>query len=539
MEFRACPTREAEGGILAHSLRLGDRRWVKGHVLEADDVNALLDAGQNTVTIARLAQTDMGEADAATTLAEALSGSGLNATPPINGRVNLMADHPGLLQIQADTVHAINALDEGISLATRENDAVLQTGDLAASIKIIPYGLPRSLIDTAVSHARSPGLHLSRFRDRSVRLILTETPGLKPSLLTKARTQIEARLARWDLSLNRVETLPHETGALRDALIQADADLILVLGGSATSDRRDTIPAALASAGGSVTRFGLPVDPGNLLVLGQTREGHDVVGLPGCVRSPAPNGADRILARLAADLPVTPSYMAGLGVGGLIKENPDRATPRLNRGTVDRRKACVHLIVLAAGASRRMQGEDKLLRPIDGTPLLRRSVQTALASAADHVHVVLPDGHTARRAALNGLENWHRIDTRLHLEGIAGSIRAGLAGLPDTAEAVLILPADLPQMSMAAINEVVDAYRQSPDKGVFRAVDQDGQGGHPTLFDRRFFESLRGLEGDSGAQALIRRHREQTCLVRIEGYAATLDLDTPEAWSAYEAQRRP
>jgi molybdenum cofactor cytidylyltransferase len=106
--------------------------------------------------------------------------------------------------------------------------------------------------------------------------------------------------------------------------------MILILTGSATSDAMDVAPEALRSAGGEVTRFGMPVDPGNLLFIGQIK-GTEVIGLPGCARSLALNGADWVLSRLACGLAVTSADIASMGVGGLLKEIPSRPMPRARK----------------------------------------------------------------------------------------------------------------------------------------------------------------------------------------------------------------
>ena len=67
--------------------------------------------------------------------------------------------------------------------------------------------------------------------------------------------------------------------------------------------------------------FGMPVDPGNLLLLGNIGDA-TVVGLPGCARSPKLNGFDFVLERLLADLPSARAEIAAMGVGGLLTRNP-------------------------------------------------------------------------------------------------------------------------------------------------------------------------------------------------------------------------
>jgi molybdenum cofactor cytidylyltransferase len=124
--------------------------------------------------------------------------------------------------------------------------------------------------------------------------------------------------------------VPHETQALAEAIeqVEPESDLVIVFGASAITDRRDVIPAAIESAGGAIEQFGMPVDPGNLLLLGKTRSGKAVLGAPGCARSPKENGFDWVLDRLLADVPVMPQDIRRMGAGGLLMEIVSRPQPR-------------------------------------------------------------------------------------------------------------------------------------------------------------------------------------------------------------------
>jgi molybdenum cofactor cytidylyltransferase len=129
------------------------------------------------------------------------------------------------------------------------------------------------------------------------------------------------------MELAETRVVPHDSPAIAAALRDLPGDIGLILTGSATSDLYDTAPQGLRLAGGQVARFGMPVDPGNLLFLGE-QGGRPVIGLPGCARSPALNGADWVLERLACGLAVTDDDIAAMGVGGLLKEIPQRPQPR-------------------------------------------------------------------------------------------------------------------------------------------------------------------------------------------------------------------
>jgi molybdenum cofactor cytidylyltransferase len=324
MRFGTVPLAEAEGAVLAHSLTAGDLRLRKGRRLAAADLAALAAAGVAEVTAARLDPGDVAEDAAAEALAAALvpdpAAAGLTLTAPFTGRVNLVAAADGVLRVDRAAVDALNGGDPGITLATLPDRARVRAGQMAATVKIIPYAVPGTELARAVGRlatACAAPIRLHRFRPGRAALILTTTPGLKPSLLAKAAEATRARLAALGQTMAPPLTVAHETAAVAQAIAEADGDFVLILAASATSDAADTCPAALLAAGGRLVRFGMPVDPGNLLFLGE-HAGRPVVGLPGSARSPASSGADWVLERLAAGLAVTGADIAAMGVGGLL-----------------------------------------------------------------------------------------------------------------------------------------------------------------------------------------------------------------------------
>ena len=191
--------------------------------------------------------------------------------------------------------------------------------------------------------------------------------------------------------------MPHDEAALAASikeLLGLGAELVIVFGASAIADRRDVIPAALEQIGGAIEHFGMPVDPGNLLLIGNAG-GVPVLGAPGCARSPVENGFDWVLMRLLAGLKVTRAELTGMGVGGLLMEIVTRPQPRTNIGTDGNRD--VAAIILAAGRSTRMGGPNKLLAELGGKALVRIVTEQALASKAQGVIVVT--GHQAAEVA--------------------------------------------------------------------------------------------------------------------------------------------
>ncbi|TCP43049.1 molybdopterin-binding protein [Rhodovulum marinum] len=330
MRFGPVPPDQAEGAILAHSLRVGGRMLKKGLVLGPDEVAALMAAGVGEVTVARPDPGDVAEDAAAARLARALvpdpKGAALRIGKAARGRVNLHAVCAGVVGLDAEAIHVLNRVDPGVTLATLAPFTRVTPGLLVGTVKIIPYAVPGAALDAACTAA--PGaLRVHPVARRTAGLILSEVAGQKPDLAAKGRAAVEARLAALGIALVAVETVPHDTSAMAAALAVLPGDIALILTGSATSDLYDTGPRAVRAAGGAVERFGMPVDPGNLLFLGD-QGGRPVIGLPGCARSPALNGADWVLERVACGLRLGADEIAAMGVGGLLKEIPSRPQPR-------------------------------------------------------------------------------------------------------------------------------------------------------------------------------------------------------------------
>ncbi|MBM3525701.1 MAG: 4-diphosphocytidyl-2C-methyl-D-erythritol kinase, partial [Alphaproteobacteria bacterium] len=357
MKFGDIPLAEAEGALLAHSLKGDGFAFKKGRRLSAEDVAAIARIGRGSVIAARLDDDDMPEDLAAATIAQAIAGSNLVLSAAFTGRANLYATTTGLAVLSAERVDAINLIDEAITVATLSPMAPVAARQMVATVKIIPFAAPRTAVDKAVALAReaAPLLRVAAYRPVRAALVQTTLPGLKPSVLANTVDATRVRLAGLGGTLAADEIVPHDSAAVAAALgrhAAAGVDLLLVLGGSAVVDRRDVIPAAIGSAGGVVDHFGMPVDPGNLLLFGRLGA-IPVIGLPGCARSPKLNGFDWVLQRVAAGMTIDRTDIMRMGAGGLLTEIPSRPLPRQSAAPapLPQRQPRIHAIVLAAGRS--------------------------------------------------------------------------------------------------------------------------------------------------------------------------------------------
>ncbi len=536
MKFGPQPVAEAVGAVLAHSVRAGDVRLKKGILLTADHVAALTRAGVGAVVTARLDAEDSDENSAAAALAAAVAGPAPRAdfrvSEAFTGRGNRTASVGGVVRVARSAIDAVTAIDPAITIATLPDYARAAPGTMLATVKIIPYGVPRADVAAAARVVTPATLSVVPFQIGSAQVVLTETEALSDKALKKGETVLRGRLAALGIAAPEVVRVAHDAAPIAAALKASSAPLRLILGASATSDPLDVCPAGLVAAGGRLVRFGMPVDPGNLLFIGDL-DGATVIGLPGCARSPALNGADWVLERVVAGLPVSGRDIAAMGVGGLLKEIPIRPQPRALRKP-QQTAPRVAILLLGAGRSRRMRGADKLLERIDGVPLLRRSAVAATATGVETL-VVLGPGDDARRAVLAGL-GLRIVTADLAAVGMAESLKAGLAAMEAEIDAVIVALADMPAVSGADYQRLIAAFAPDAGREICRATAADGTPGQPVLFGRRFFESLAAITGDQGARDVVRAAPEFVHPVALEGDAALLDLDTPEDWAAFRAR---
>ena len=535
MKFGAVPPREAEGAIAVHSIRKDGFTLKKGTLIGRSEVAALEAAKVGEIVVARLEPGDVSEDTAAAEIAAAIAGEGVHVDRAFTGRANLFAETAGLLVVDKAAVDALNDIDPAITFATLEAYAPVVAGKMIATVKIIPFAVTREARDKAVAaaHAAKPIIRIAPFKVRKVGIISTVLPGLADKVIEKTIRVTAERLAPAGAEIVAEKRVPHETKALAKALdevLKAGAELVLVFGASAIADTRDVIPAAVEEVGGRIEHFGMPVDPGNLLLVAEAN-GRPVLGAPGCARSPKENGFDWILMRLLAGLPIKRSDITGLGVGGLLMEIVTRPQPRAEPAPEKGHQ--IAGLVLAAGRSTRMGGPNKLLEEINGKPLVRHVVDHLIASRARPLIVVT--GHQKERVerALAGLPVTY-VHNPSFADGLSTSLKTGIAAVPAEADGAVVCLGDMPQVSAALIDRLIAAF--DPERGALVAIPTiAGKRGNPVLWSRRFFPDLLSVEGDVGARHLIGGYGEAVAEVPVDDAAAMTDVDTPEALTAVRA----
>lgn len=524
MKFGPVPLAEAEGAILAHALRLADgSKLAKGTVLGPAHVGRIAADGIGEVVVARLEAGDTGEDEAAGLIAAPLAGETVRTAAADTGRVNLYATANGLFVADRAKVDAINALDPGITFATISDMTEVAAGRMVATVKIIPYAIRTEAVEKAALAARG-AIAVEPYVARRVGVVSTMLPSLKPSVMDKTIRVLEGRLALSGSTVPGEVRVAHQADAVAAGLSQMlpASDILVVFGASAIGDIDDVIPTAIRSLGGRIEHFGMPVDPGNLLLVGEIG-GKPVIGAPGCARSPAENGFDWVLQRILAGRKVTAKEIVGLGVGGLLMEIGARPQPRDPKPQSPLEVAAV---ILAAGRSTRMGAANKMAVEIAGKPMVRHVIEAAEASrAADIVVVTGHEPETVARLAEGApVRVVHNPD---YADGLSTSLATGIRALGDDMDAAIVLLGDMPRITSEMIDRMIAVAQGSPAGTIVMAA-HGGRRGNPVLWPKRHFGELTRITGDVGARHLLAEHGATVVAVEL-GEAAGYDVDTPEA----------
>ena len=533
MKFGPCALSDCLDAILVHAVYLPDGRIAKGTCLTSDHLSRLRANGIDDIIVARLEDGDLGEDAAADMIAKAMMPANVRLSVAATGRVNIHATKRGLLRVDRLRLRDINMVDEGITLSTVQHNQLVEAGDLIATLKIIPYSIAETAVATVIGlGAGEPVISFHALRPRSFGLIQTRIPGMADKILKATEQTAKQRLNQLGCTLVDSRVVAHEAAAIDQAITASRANgpaVMLIAGGSAIADRRDEVPMGVIAAGGRIDHFGLPVDPGNLLMLSHIDE-MPVIGMPGCARSIKMNGFDWILHLLLADLRIDAAEIADMAAGGLLMEIVSRPLPRRMVGRRQISNATIGGVILAAGQSRRMGAQNKLLAEIDGVPIIRRTAQAMLDGGLNDLVIVTGHEHRLVAAALDDLPVTCIYNDE-YQSGQASSVACGVRHHQNGSHAaVLIALGDMPLVRPELIAALLRDHSSLPD-----ATDRitlpvfDGRRGNPVIWGRGFFDELVALTGDAGGRIIFAENKNAVNSLGWPDDSIHLDIDTPEA----------
>ena len=531
MKIEHLDPKESQGSILAQSYNLSERKLSKGTRVSKAIVELLNKENIKTILCAVPHENDMDEDAAAEAISNAIDRNRIYAEEASTGRVNFRTPALGVVRYNRELIKKINLVDESIAFSIVEHNQLLAKNDLIATLKIIPFFVSKIYVEQVVALlSKHEIFKIHRLEEKKVEFIQTYYDWQKRSIFKATSNVTRSRLDALGCLLEKETLIPHDHESLCSEIkssLDSGAQVLLISGASAITDRSDYIPKAILSVGGEIIQYGLAVDPGNLLLIGQIGN-TTIIGMPGCARSPKLNGFDWVLQLLMANIPITKEELADMGAGGLLMEIASRPLPRALSKSVNKREKKIMGVILAAGNSTRMGKDNKLLRNVGDASLVRNTAVEMLNSDVDSCSIVL--GYQSDKVAevIKDL-NINLILNPFWQEGQASSLKAALNTLDDTYSDLLIMLGDLPGVKSRHINRVIEEHLLTNNRRSKITIPSfNGKKGNPVIWGRSFFPDLSNLEGDVGGRALFNHHPAAINLLDMDDPAVVTDTDTPE-----------
>ena len=318
-------TTEAVGHILCHDLTQiipgvkKDARFRKGHVVTEEDIPVLLSMGKEHLFVWEMLPGILHEDDAAKKLLALCQNENMSSTEPKEGKIEVLADCDGLFMVDEERLCSVNSQDE-VMIATRHGNTGVRKGDKLAAMRVIPLVIEDEKLKAAEEAAgKTPLLQLVPYKKHTAAIVTTGSEVAKGIIKDAFTPVVEKKLEGYGISVIHHATVGDEPEQVVDEIFKAKAsgaDIVICTGGMSV-DPDDSTPGAIRASGANVVRYGAPVLPGAMLLIGYYDDGTPVLGLPGCVMYAKATIFDLLLPRIAADIPISREDISKLGYGGL------------------------------------------------------------------------------------------------------------------------------------------------------------------------------------------------------------------------------
>ena len=514
--------------ILAHTITVDGKKFSKGRIISREDQKYLIKNNIDSLICVTLTKQDVHEDNAANILAKNFNNTSIAIEKAFTGRSNILANESGLLVINEDNIRKFNEISNSITIATLNNNSKVTKGEMIATIKIIPFSVKEKSITDLKKINFKKSLYIHPFLEKKCALLLTHSNKENIKLNSISEKRVKDRLQNLNCTLELIKTCKHDTNDITKSIkyfLNKEVDLVLILGSSAIVDINDKIPEAILNTNGKIIRFGMPVDPGNLLLLGEIKK-IPIIGLPGCARSPSLNGFDWVLERVLSGNQITNTDISNMGVGGLLK-TLNKRDKKIDLGKTYK----IANIILAAGQSKRMLKDNKLLIKINKQYMIEKIVDTALNSSADSTVVVLGHQNNVIQEIIQNKEVITTINED-YKKGLSSSLQCGISALPDDCDAAIIILADMPNIEIKVLNSIINNYNPKKNKSIIIPTF-NGKKGNPILIDRKYFPDILKVKGDKGAKDIIANNKNYVLEIPQNNSSVLDDIDTKEDLSLY------
>ena len=318
-------TTEAVGHILCHDLTqiipgvIKDAAFRKGHVVQQADIPVLLSMGKEHLYVWEMAEGELHEDEAAYRLLSICKNENMSFTEPKEGKIELRAECDGLFMVDVNRLLSVNRQNE-ITIATRHGNTAVKKGDKLAGMRVIPLVIDEEKIKAAEKAAEgAPLLSLTPWKLHTAAIVTTGSEVAKGIIKDAFTPVVAQKLLNYGVTVIYHSIVGDDREALVAEILKAKAsgaDIVICTGGMSV-DPDDCTPGAIKQSGANIIRYGAPVFPGAMMLLGYYDDGTPVLGLPGCVMYAKSTIFDLLLPRIIAGVPIEEEDIAKLGHGGL------------------------------------------------------------------------------------------------------------------------------------------------------------------------------------------------------------------------------
>ncbi len=330
MFFGVVKTESSLGGILSSSIEIYKNKnkikISKGTVINKNLVELFLLNNIKYIKCAKLDDDEIDENSAVHEISKKIiisKKSNIKIQDPKNGRCNLISSVDGIIVFEPNQLFSINSVTNDIGIASVKGFSKVKKSQVVVSIKAVPFGIKQNYLRNIINISKDC-FKILPFQKKNIHLIQTTNQNTRAKILEKTLEVTKDRL--FSCGINKIveKKCFHEINSVSEQLkisVNEDADIILIFGTSAISDINDVIPQSIIKINGTILRLGMPVEPGNLILLAEfenSRKNISIIGMPGCARSKRENGVDWILWRKLCDLKISSDEINHMGNGGLL-----------------------------------------------------------------------------------------------------------------------------------------------------------------------------------------------------------------------------
>ena len=308
--------------ILAHTIKVNGTKLNKGKIIKKSDIKLLNDFGKKEIYIFEKTLQHIDENKASFQVSNYIINKNIAINRPVNGRADLFSKINGLLDYDKNLLCKLNFSNEDLAVAMIKPLEVVKKNQLIGNVKILPYAITKKSLNKTLNIRKYLNfVKVKKAKNKNITLVISSNEeNLKSN--NKIIDSVNSRLLNFDLKLKQVLYCKHNENDIKNVLMSkniSDSNLILLYGSTSIVDKNDIIPMALKKAKGIVIAYGAPTDPGNLLMYG-TIKNKNIIGVPGCAKSPTRNGFDLVLEKICYDFSINKKVIAELSCGRQFKK---------------------------------------------------------------------------------------------------------------------------------------------------------------------------------------------------------------------------